>query len=75
MPQLQALIAAVLSILTSSAIKAAFEMLTTRKAAILFGIACVVFGALMGLETLILIGAGAIVWVTYAESRDDKQGK
>lgn len=50
------------------------EAITTRKAALVFGIACLVLGALGGWETLLLIGAGAVVWVTYAESRDNKQG-
>jgi|688.fasta_scaffold382361_2 hypothetical protein len=68
-------LATLLSIFTSSALKVMFDIITTRKAALLFGVACLVVGALGGWETLILIGAGAIVWVTYAESRDDKQGK
>lgn len=67
-------IATILSIFTSSALKLMLDIITTRKAALVFGVACLVLGALGGWDTLILIGAGAIVWVTYAESRDDKQG-
>jgi hypothetical protein len=67
-------IATILSIFTSSALKLMFDIITTRKSALVFGVVCLVIGALCGSVPLILIGAGAIVWVTYAESRDDKQG-